>query len=331
MPTQRLLRGILLLITIITLGTLGYIFLENINPLNAIYMTIITISTVGFKEVSKLSNIGKVFTILLIIAGVGILFYTLGAAVELILEGVLEGKLEERRKKKKISRLKDHIIVCGYGRVGKEIAKELKNRGEKCVVIESSEERFSQCEEDGFISLLGDASSKEVLLKAGIERARGLAAAVDTDADNVFVVLAAREINKNLLIVARANTKEGEERLKHAGANQVISPNIIGGKRLANLLLKPFVCEYIDRLTIYEGGEFELDEAYISPKSKMSGLKINEAGIREKTGALVLAIKKAGEIITNPSPDMILEEGDRLIILGTRDQLEKARKVISGY
>lgn len=331
MPIHRVVRGAFFLVLIIVIGAIGYVLLENIDFLDALYMTIITISTVGFGEVKKLSSAGKIFTISLIIAGVGVLFYTLGAAAELILEGVLEGKLEERRKRRRISRLRNHIIVCGYGRVGREIAKELKKRREKCVVIENNEERVSLCEKEGFICLLGDASSEEVLLEAGIERARGLATAVDTDADNVFVVLAAKEINKDLFIVARANSEEGEERLKRAGANQVISPNIIGGKRLANLLLKPFVCEYIDCLTIYEGGEFELDEAYISSRSKMTGLKINEAGIREKTGALVLAVKRAEEIITNPSPDMKLEVGDRLIILGTRKQLEKAKKAISGH
>ena len=325
---RRLSKALFLLFLIITLGTAGYMLLEGLSFLDALYMTVITVSTVGFREVTDLSLKGRVFTIFLIIFGVGVLFYTLGVAVEFMIERFAEGALKERRKMKKLARIKGHFIVCGFGRVGREIARGIKNGGEECVVIESREERCKECEEEGYLCVLGDASKREILQKAGIERAKGLAAAVDTDADNIFVVLAAREVRDDLFIVARANTDEGERRLKKAGANQVISPNIIGGKRMANLLLKPLVFEYVNKLMIGEGGEFELDEALISPGSKIAGLKLAEAGIREHSGALVLAVKKGKEIITNPPPKIVLEKGDKLVILGTSEQLRKARDLI---
>ncbi len=330
MAASRLLRAFSLLFLILAFGVLGYHFIEKLSFLDAFYMTLITISTVGFQEVKELTEAGRIFTMFLIVTGIGILFYTVSAAVEFMLEGYLGGVLEERRKRKNLSKLKNHYIVCGYGRVGRQVALELSRRQVSFVVIEKDAKRAEEATNEGFLCLEGEAANEEVLNEAQIANAKGLVAAVDTDADNVFVTLTARQLNSDLLIIARANTEEAESRLRKAGADQVISPTVIGGRRIANLLLKPLVCDYLDELTLGEGGEFELDEVEVNHRSSLVNSSIKEAGLREKAGALILAVRKAeGRLVTNPGPDILLEAGDRVILLGTPEQLKQASAILS--
>jgi voltage-gated potassium channel len=329
MAATRLLYALILLFLILAIGIFGYHFIEQLSFLDAFYMTLITISTVGFREVKELSQAGRIFTMFLIVTGIGILFYTVSAAVEFMLEGYLGGVLEERRKRKSLAKLKKHYIICGFGRVGRQVALELLQRKAPCVVIEKDLKRAQEASDEGFLCLQGEAADEEVLNKARIAKAEGLVAAVDTDADNVFVTLTARQLNPDLLIIARANTEESEGRLRKAGADHVISPTVIGGRRIARLLLKPLVCDYLDELTLEEGGEFELDEVEISQRSPLVNLSIKEAGLREKAGALILAIRKAeGRLLTNPGPHISLEAGDKVILLGTPEQLKKASSIL---
>lgn len=330
MATARLLRAFTLLFLIIALGVFGYHFIEKLSFIDAFYMTLITISTVGFQEVKELTEAGRIFTMLLIVTGIGVLFYTVSAAVEFMLEGYLGGVLEERRKRKNLAKLKEHYIICGFGRVGRQVALELSQRQTSFVIVERDTKRVQEAANEGFLCLEGEAADEEVLSEAQIFKAKGLVAAVDTDADNVFVTLTARQLNSNLLIIARANTEESESRLRKAGADQVISPTVIGGRRIANLLLKPLVCDYLDELTLGEGGEFELDEVEVSHRSSLANLSIKEAGLKEKTGALILAIRKTeGNFLTNPDPHVSLDAGDRIILLGTPEQLKKASSILS--
>ncbi|MCK4777259.1 MAG: potassium channel family protein, partial [Actinomycetia bacterium] len=235
---KRFILALFLLLAILSLGSLGYFLIENISILDAIYMTLITISTVGFREVTNLSVLGKLFTMVLIIAGVGVLFYTLTTTLEFIIEGHLKGVLEKRRKEKHMKRLKNHFIVCGFGKVGKQVVSELKKYNFPFIVVENNPKKVENSISNGNLTIEGDASLENVLIDAGIERSKGLVSAVDTDADNVFIVLTARSINEKLFIVSRADSFKAIKKLEKAGANRVISPAIIGGRRMATMLFK---------------------------------------------------------------------------------------------
>ncbi len=329
MTFKRILLILSLFFGVFSAGVIGYLYLEKISFLDACYMTLITISTVGFKEVKPLSTEGKIFTMVLIVAGVGVLFYTLGTAIEFFFEGHLTGFLELRRRRKMINHLVNHYIVCGYGRVGEQVAKELKKNKAPFVVIDIDSEKIEKCKKEGFLYLFGNASKEEMLIQAGVKKAKGLVAAVDTDADNVFVVLTARVLNPNLFIVARANEEETEEKLLKAGANRVVSPAVIGGRRMSNLLIRPLVCDYLDIVTHGHELEFQLEEQIISPNSILCGKSISENKLREKTGVLILAVKKkAGEFNTNPAPTTLLESGDTIVVMGTKGQLESLQNLL---
>jgi len=326
---RRLSLAISLLIIIFLMGILGYVFIEGWTFLDALYMTVITISTVGFREVAPLSQEGKLFTLGLIVLGVGAVLFTLGTAIEFLVEGHFTGLIEERKMKKRIGALRDHYVLCGYGRVGREVAKEFLRVGVPFLVVENNPETILRCREDKVPYIEGDASADHVLKEAGIEGAKGLVAAVDTDADNVFVALTARVLNPKIFIVARANFEESEEKLRKAGADRVISPTVIGGKRMASLLLKPLVCDYLDVVAHGESIEYRLEEVHIKKQSPIVNTTIGKAGIREKTGALILAIKKAKRgFDTNPPASTTLEEGDKLVVMGTREQLDALQSLL---
>lgn len=319
---------VLFLLVIIT-GVIGYTAIEGWSIGEALYMTIITITTVGFQEVNPLSVAGRYFTIFLVLAGVGTVFYTLASITEFLIEGHLTGFLAERRVEKEIEKLDNHYILCGFGRVGENVAEEFKARNEPLVVIENEPERVEECRSRGLHCIEGDASSDEILLKAGVDRARGLIAAVDNDADNVFVTLSARVLNPNINIVARSILEESREKLLRAGANRVVSPSLIGGRRMAAIALRPLVSDYLDVVTYGDDLEFSLEELIVSDRSEIKGKTLEEADIRKRTGALVLAIRKeTGEFNTIPTSQTMLDEGDHLVVLGTKDQLEAIQKLV---
>lgn len=326
---RRLRLALALFATVLAAGVIGYVVIEGWSFKDAIYMTVMTVTTVGYREVHPLSAIGQYFTMFLILAGVGTAFYLLVSISEFIIEGHLTGLLAERRVEREIRKLEYHYILCGYGRVGETVAEEFASVGERFVIIENNPERVRGCRDKGYHCIEGDASSDEVLQAAGVDKARGLVAAVDSDADNVFVTLTARVLNPNITIVARSILEESREKLLRAGADKVVSPSLIGGRRMAAMLLKPLVSDYLDVCMLGDGLEFRLEELRVRENSPVKGVALGEADIRKRTGALILAIKrKTGGFSTAPANDAVLEEGDDLVVLGTQEQLDAVQEII---
>jgi len=319
---QRLLTIIYALIIILCAGIIGYTLIEGWSLLDSLYMTVITLSTVGYQEVRELSEAGRIFSIVLIIFGVGAMFYTLTTVVQYILEGNLANIWGRRRMKDKIAKLKNHVILCGYGLVGREVAKVFKDEGVPLVIVEQDPEALALAAESEYLCIQGNANSDEILEEAGIRRARALVAALGTDAENVYVTLSARQKRADLFIVARASTTESEPKLLQAGANRTMSPYGIGGRRLAMLTLRPVVVDFVDTTLTSRRGELMLENIKISQGSPVCGKNIGE-GRQYAGGASILAVRKkrGGRVVTNPPNDITLEEEDELVVLGTREQL----------
>jgi voltage-gated potassium channel len=328
-PIRRLLWGICILLAIIAIGVSGYLVIEGWGFIDALYMTIITITTVGFAEVHPLSLAGKIFSIFIIIGGVGSALYILTATVQSILEGQFGITMGRRRMKAKIAKLKGHFILCGYGRVGQEIARTFSEERTPFVVIENNEERLAKAEEDGYLCLLADATSDEVLKQAGIEQAKGLVAALGSDADNTYITLSARGLRPDLFIEARSSSGEAEVKLKMAGADRVISPHLIGGHRMAMLALRPAVVDFIDTVTYRPGRELQLENVDVAGGSPLVGQTMKH--VREQDGITVLAMrKKSGKLLANPPGEEVIRDGDRLIVIGTKQRLAALESIFEG-
>ncbi|MCX7771363.1 MAG: potassium channel protein [Proteobacteria bacterium] len=315
-----------LLIIILLIGTFGYMIIEDMILIDALYMTVITLATVGFREVKELSESGKIFTIILILSGFGVFTYALTIGARIIIEGEIKEVFKKRKMKKKVEGLSEHYIVCGYGRMGSIIVKELLANKVPVVVIEKNKSNIP--ENDNIISFEGDATNDEVLKTAGIERARGLITVLPSDAENLYVVLSARELNKNLFIVARAVEKEAEPKLKRAGADRVISPYYIGGLRIAHTVLRPAVVDFLEFATSSDYIEIQIEEIDISPKSSLIGKSIAQSGIGKDLGVIIIGIRRAdGSMKFNPNSQTVIKEGDTLIVLGQTDNLSVLEKL----
>jgi voltage-gated potassium channel len=318
---HRLRFGVAALVAVLVVGTAGYVAL-GFSVLDAIYQTVTTVSTVGFREVQPLSSGGRVFTIVLILVGVATALYTFTLILEAVVEGQIQEVLGRKRMERQISRMADHVIVCGFGRVGRNLARYVSGAGQEVVVIESDPDRAAQAEGSAHV-VRGDATSDEVLKEAGIERARVLVTALNTDADNLFVTLTARSLCSDLFIVARARVESSEAKLAQAGADRVVNPQRLGGSRMAAFVLQPHVVEFLD-VVMHDGSlEFRLEEVPLPDGSPLAGRSLREAHIRDSTGALVLALRDSGgEFTTNPPPETVLVAGQILIAIGTEGQLE---------
>lgn len=300
---------------IIAFGIAGYMGIEGWNFLDSLYMTIITLSTVGYKEVGELSSGGRLFTIILIISGVGTMLYALSAGAKSLLEGEIQGIFGRRRLEKKIKELRDHYIICGYGRMGKIICKELKGRHMKFTIIEKQPDILK--EEEDILLFEGDATKDEMLKKVGIERAKGLVSVLPTDAENLYVVLSARVLNPDLFIVARAGEEGSEQKLLRAGADRVISPYHIGGLRMAQTIIKPAVVDFIEFATKTGNIDLQMEEIPIQEGSHLIGLTLDECGIGKELGIIIVAIKRStGDMKFNPTFRSTVKAGDTLIALG---------------
>ncbi len=318
--SKKLLFISILFISVILFGTTGYMFIENIRFIDALYMTVITLATVGFKEVKELDETGKIFTIFLILTGFGVFTYTLTVGAKIIIEGEIKEVFKKRKMRKKIESLSGHYIICGYGRMGSIITKELKANNIPVVIIEKNEGNISEDEE--LLYVIGDATHDHVLKSAGIEKAKGLITVLPTDAENLYVVLSARELNQNLFIVARAVEKEAEAKLKRAGANRVVSPYFIGGLRIAHTVLRPTVVDFLEFATRSEYAEIQIEEIEVVPKSKLVGKTIAQSGIGRDIGVIIIGIKRAdGRMKFNPTSQTLIKEGDTLIVVGQTDKL----------
>jgi voltage-gated potassium channel len=328
-PLKRLIIPGILLLAIIAAGLLGYTLLEGWSLLEALYMLVITLSTVGFKEVHQLSPAGKMLTMLLIISGVGTAVYAVGTAGEIIVEGHLYGYRRKKRMERKIREMKDHYIICGFGRVGHQVANELEAEKLHYVVIDPKDVTAEELDPKGIPYIIGNASANGMLHEAGIERAQGLIACADSDEENVFVTLSARAINRDLYIVARASRRDTEEKLKIAGANRTISPYFISGRRMAALATRPVASDFLDMVMHGEHLEFNLREMPVRDRSPMINKSLSDAKIRQNSGATVLAIRKVdGAFNLQPLAVSKIEKGDILIVIGTQEQLELLEKMV---
>lgn len=314
------------LVVIIVTGTVGYLLIEGWSFLDSLFMTITTITTVGYDEVHPLSDSGRIFSSFLIVGGVGGALYTLTAIVAYVVEGEFGTTLGRRQMKNRIAKLKEHFIICGYGRVGQEIANVFKEEKVPFVVIDNGRESIAKAEEDNRLYFFADATNDEVLKEAGIERARGLVIAVDGDAESTYITLSARQLNPDLFIEARSSSSEAEAKLRKAGADRIISPNSIGARRMAMLALRPSVVDFIDTVTYRRGRELQMENIAITESSSLAGLAVEDA--RHRTRATILAInRKSGKLVANPSSEEKLEIGDILIVIGTSEQLTSLEKV----
>ena len=325
---KKLLAAIIGLIGIVVFGTLGYMLLEGWPLLDALYMTVITITTVGYLEVQPLDTAGRVFTMILLIAGVGGALYALAAVVEFLLEGRLGTTLWRRRMKNRIANLKDHFILCGYGRVGQEIGRMLAAEGADFVVIDRDKDAIARAEMDRRMHILADAADETVLKEAGIERARGLIVALGSDADSTYVTLTARQLEPHLFIESRISTPEAEAKLRCAGANQIISPYSLGARRMAMLALQPDVVNFIDTIA-YRGDKLHLELLTVTAGSPLDGQTIGQVRKNNKAAILTLT-KKQEKLIANPPDEETIEAGDKLITLGTREELRTLESYCEG-
>ena len=319
---RRLRFGLAALVGIIVAGTVGYIAL-GFPWLDALYQTVTTVATVGFREVQPLSAGGQAFTIILILVGVGTALFTFTQGLEVVVEGSLQEVLGRKRMEREITRMSGHVIVCGFGRVGRNLAQYVTGAGQDVVVIDNDPARAAAAaaERSGHV-VQGDATTDEVLKEAGIERARVLVTALNTDAANLFVTLTARSLRPDLFIVARARVESSEAKLTQAGADRVVNPQGIGGARMAAFVLQPHVAEFLD-VVMHDGSlEFRLEEIPLPHQSPLAGKSLRDAHIRDSTGALILALRDStGAFTTNPPPETQLCAGQILIAIGTDTQL----------
>ena len=321
--------GILLLITIT--GTAGYIVIEGYNLLNAFYMTVITMATVGFSEVHPLSDPGKMFTAFLIITSFGTFAYAVTSITSYITDGEFKEYFKTRRLTSELEKLENHVIICGYGRNGKQAARVLKSHGQRFVVIEQKEDSVqTMLEKYPHLVIKGDSTQDEILLQAGIARARSLITTLPVDADNLFICLSARTLNPKLNIISRASDDNSDKKLKAAGADHVIMPDMVGGAHMASLVMKPDVVEFIDYITGVSV-EINLEEiTFDSLPASLQNKTIRELEIRNKSGANIIGFKTAkGEYVINPAPETLLIPNAKLFVLGTSEQIKKLKEIFS--
>lgn len=306
--------------------------IEQFTLSEAFYMTIITVATVGFQEVHPLSEGGRMFTAFLIITSFGTFAYAITSISKYVLDGEFRNYFNNYRVNTEIQKLNQHIVICGYGRNGKQAAQVLKNKKQKFVVVESSKELFetlSATNIDLFIE--GDATQDEVLQRAGIEKAKALITTLPVDADNLFIVLSARALNPNLIIISRASDDNSDRKLKTAGANNVIMPDKIGGAHMASLVMQPDIMEFVDFITGQGGDHIKLEEiTFEKLPSNFKNKSIRELEIRNKSGANIVGFKtENGEYVINPSPDTIMIPDAKLFVLGTTEQIAKLKDLFS--
>lgn len=330
MTEKKKLRTILLILFLLILtGTFGYAFLLDVSLLDGLYMTIITISSVGYKEVAPMTDLAKIFSIVLILFGVGTVGYTLTNLLLLIVEGDKNYFWRKRKMESKLAKMNGHYILCGAGETGEVIINEFKKNNIQFVIIEKDPHRCELFLEQGLMILNGDATEEETLQKANIQSAKGLITTLSSDVDNVFVVLTARTMNRELYIISRSIDKHAPDKLKKAGANKTISANEIGGRRMAAQMLKPSVVSFLEIVTSINDVQLDLQDVVIGEHSEMMGKELRELKIPDRFGLVVIATKKVGQInmILNPKSDLVLNSGDVILVLGNDMQVNELRKI----
>lgn len=330
-PLQRLRYTLALLVAVIVLGAIGYHLLAHLGLLDSLYMAITTLFTVGFRELGEVNDRTKVFTIFYLIIGLGVATYAISNLTALILEGDLRGYILERRMQKRLDDLKDHVIVCGFGKMGFQAAWELKKAGVPFVIIEQDDSKGRSPRFAGELILYGNAMDDLMLERAGIRHARGLITALTTDADNVLVTLTVKQIRADLPVVARSAKLGTQRQLKAAGADHIVSPYEIGGRRMAGLLLKPEMMNFFDIVLQQEQLELGLERIAINPGSPLVGQSLREARLRHATGALLVGLVHPGAGLRfNPAGDERFEAGDELLVMGPSEALEILTRLARG-
>lgn len=325
-PVRHLRIAIILVLSVLVLGTVGYMLIERLSFVDALYTTINMIATVG-NLVHPLSEPGRLFSIAVIVLGVGSLLYTFGVGMEYIIEGHFSEAVRRRFMEHKIAALRNHSIVCGFGRVGSQIVEELAAAHISFVVLDERENNVRACVERGYMALQGDATSDNMLREAGIEHAKSVLVATDDDARNISITLSARHLNSQLFIVARANHDETEAKLRLAGADRVLSPYAIAGHRMANLAIRPGVVEFFDTITKAGGVELAIKEVVVSPLSPLVGKTVQEAQSIMSDGAMIVALKKQDGLVPGSRSEARIEAGSTVIIAGTPEQLAAIQQI----
>ncbi len=320
----RLGRSAALLAAIFVAGTLGYRLTEGVPWWDAFYMTVLALTTVGFNSISTLSRAGQVLTVALLFGGLGLILLVATEVGRSVIEGELREAFGQARRSRMIERMTRHEIVCGWGRMGLAVVEELRRAGRSVVVVEAKAEKAQRLRELGIPVVAGDATAEETLRAAGVDRARGLVACLNDDAHNVYTVLTARSLNPGLFIVARAGEEGAETRLQRAGADRVVNPYRHGGARLAQLVVKPTVVDFLDfSLGAGKVAGLELEQVLISATSPLVGTTLAEADLRRRCGVGVVAVQRDDALLPNPEPNLALREGDVMVVLGVRSHLEE--------
>jgi len=327
---RKAIVGILIMIAILLVGTIGYMLLEGWNCFDSLYMTVITLTTVGYGETHELSRIGKVFTLILILVGAGLLFYIIGMIAEFVVEGQIREVLGRHKLEKQIKKLKDHYIICGYGRVGQTVCDIFSSKSLKMVVIDKDSDRIEQLRKNGLLYVEGEATNEDSLIEAGIGRAMTLVSALGSDVDNLYVTLSARGLNPELFIIARSGSTGSGSKLLRAGADKVVSPYRIGARRIARMILHPTTTDFLELLRNEKIEDFQLEEIPVGSSSGLIGVSLGKLGIRQNLKLNIVAIKKAeGNILFNPSSQDMIEAGDTLIAIGADNNIAKLEKLLN--
>ena len=328
--TRKFFIAILLTCCILALGTAGYMLIEEWEVLDALYMTVITLTTVGYSEVHEVSRVGRVFTVVLIFLGAGFLLYVFGSVTQFLVEGQIRVILGRRKLENQIKRLKDHYIVCGYGRIGRVMSKHLVQGKLDVVAIEHNRDRIPVMDKDGIPYIVGEATDEDNLIKAGVERARALATALASDADNVFLALTARQINPHIYVVARASEDSAKKTLYAAGADVVVSPYDIGARRMAHSILRPTVIHFLELAFSDEETDIHIEEIPVNAASPLVGKSLMDSGIRQQLNLIIISMRKSDNaMLFNPEAGTTFDAGDTVIAVGKNDMLRKLERLLN--
>jgi voltage-gated potassium channel len=330
MSKFRIRDAVIAVFVFLAVGTVSVHFIEGWSLLDSLYVAAQTVTTVGFGDVAPRTQAGRLFAICFMMVGVGVVLFALTSAVQSIVQSELIAAFGQRRRSRKMSKHKEHFIICGAGRVGSHLVRDLQRVGETFIVLERDADKVAELTHQGISVLVRDATLEESLREAGVQQARGLAACLPDDADNVYVVLIARDLNPKLHIVARAAEEQAESKLVRAGANRVVAPTIIGGHRMAVALTKPAVGDFIDSITASQL-DLTFEQIEVEPSSSLRDQKLRDTGIRPELDIVIVAIRRGdGQMLFNPSGDKTIESGDMLIAIGHPDALAKLKSLAKG-
>jgi len=312
---------------VVLVGTVGYVIIEGVDPFDSLYMVAITVSTVGFQQEFPLSNMGRIWTMAVIGMGIGAALYTAVASIEALVD--LGEVRRKRLVERDISRLSEHIVLCGFGRVGRGVWAALRDRDLDVVIIEADGERAESARSGGALVIHGDATHNDVLELSGVESAEAVVACVEEDSDNLVIALSVKSLRPDVRVICRATELESERKLRLAGADAVVAPQAVGAERIAMMAIQPELAQVFDVVVSGNAVEFRVEELDIDPDCSVAGKTIADSGLRQDTGALILAIEGGDDtVIVNPGPEQTLSPGERLVVVGTKDQVDRAAELL---